>query len=210
MNASDQQPVETEQSDLIELGRRLYDLALIRSSDEAITDPRGNPIGWLLDTRIPMLDSKCFQDVGRALVSRLNSRNVDQVLGFGFGSYAIVCSILSGSSDGTIRGGFIREKRKAHGRRRIIEGPVDRSKPIVLIDDILNSGRSALNAIERAESDGFKVAGLMTLFNFTWSGGRQKVEERGVWVDSLLDLNLRNAVVSSSSDSGSDGQSTRS
>ncbi|NND71387.1 MAG: orotate phosphoribosyltransferase [Rhodothermales bacterium] len=205
----DQQQRETEKGSLIELGRRLYDLALVKSSDETITDPRGNPIGWLLDTRIPMLDAACFQDVGKALVARLNAKNVDQVIGFGFGSFAIVCSVLSGSEDGSIQGGFMRERRKPHGRQRLIEGPVDRSKPIVLIDDILNSGRSAIKAIARAEADGFQVNGLMTLFNFTWSGGRQKVEERGIWVDSLLDLNLRNAVVSSSNDSGSDGHSPR-
>lgn len=180
------------EEDLIKLGRKLYDLALVRSSDETLTDPRGNRIGWLLDTRTPMLDSECFQQVGRALASRLESKNVDQVLGFGFGSYAIVSSILSGCIPGHVCGGFIREQRKSHGRRRIVEGPVVRSKPVVLIDDILNSGRSAIKAIDLAESDGFSVVGLMTLFNFTWSGGREKIEERGIWVDSLLDLNLRN------------------
>ncbi len=31
----------------------------------------------------------------------------------------------------------------------------------------------------------------MTLFNFTWSGGKARLEQQGLWVDSLLDLNLR-------------------
>lgn len=192
---------------LITLGRKLYDLALVRSSDETITDPRGNKIGWLLDTRTPMLDSECFQQVGRALAGRLEAKGVDQVLGFGFGSYAIVSSILSGCEPGLVSGGFIRERRKTHGRRRIVEGPVVRSRPVVLIDDILNSGRSAIKAIDLAESDGFSVVGLMTLFNFTWSGGREKIEDKNIWVDSLLDLNLRSTDTTSdtSNDSLSDG-----
>ncbi len=204
--------LDASQDDLIALGRQLYDLALVRSSDETITDPRGNKIGWLLDTRIPMLDSACFQRVGRALSERLAEKQVYQVLGFGFGSYAIVSSILSGCEPGIVKGGFIREHRKSHGRRRIVEGPVDRSKPVVLIDDILNSGRSALKAVDLAESDGYSVVGIMTLFNFTWSGGKEKIEQRNIWVDSLLDLNLRSTESADGSDrltdSHSDGHAT--
>ncbi|MBE2187265.1 MAG: orotate phosphoribosyltransferase, partial [Rhodothermales bacterium] len=47
--------------------------------------------------------------------------------------------------------------------------------------------------------DGFRVVGLMTLFNFAWSGGKARLEADGVWVDALLDLNLRSG---GSSDSG--------
>jgi orotate phosphoribosyltransferase len=38
----------------------------------------------------------------------------------------------------------------------------------------------------------------VTLFNFTWSGGRTRLEADGLWVDSLLDLNLRDGGRSSS------------
>ena len=45
-------------ADLVDLGRRLYEQALVRREQELITDPRGQPIGWLLDTRIPMLEGR--------------------------------------------------------------------------------------------------------------------------------------------------------
>ena len=72
-----------------------------------------------------------------------------------------------------------------------MEGPLDRNRPIALMDDILNSGRSAARAVSLLRSDGFRVAGVMTLFNFTWSGGRARLEGDGLWVESLLELNLR-------------------
>ena len=185
-------------ADLVELGRRLYELALVRREQEHITDPRGNPIGWLLDTRIPMLNGQTFKEVGRVLVDRLQVKGIFQVAGFGFGSYSIVCSVLSASETPAFSGGFVREQRKPHGRRRMVEGPLDRSKPVVLLDDILNSGRSARRAISLLRNDGFEVVGLITLFNFTWSGGRAQIEAEGLWVDSLLDLNLRENAPSSS------------
>lgn len=184
-------------SDLVDLGRRLYEQALVRREQELITDPRGQPIGWLLDTRIPMLDGRVFNEVGNVLADRLRSRDVHQVAGYGFGAYSMVCAVLA--ADGApFAGGFVREHRKPHGRRRLVEGPLDRSRPVVLLDDILNSGRSASRALSLLRNDGFNVVGVLTLFNFTWSGGRTRVESDDVWVDSLLDLNLRDGTKGSS------------
>ncbi|HMB92945.1 MAG TPA: hypothetical protein VKP65_18995 [Rhodothermales bacterium] len=180
-------------ADLVDLGRRLYEQSLVRRDQEYITDPRGQPIGWLLDTRMPMLDGEMFREVGLVLSERLRSKEVYQVAGYGYGSYSMVCSVLASEGEPAFKGGFIRETRKPHGRRRLIEGPLDPSEPIVLLDDILNSGRSAAKAISLLRSDGFTVAGLITLFNFTWSGGRTRLEADGLWIDSLLDLNLRDS-----------------
>ena len=188
-------------TDLVELGRRLYDRSLIRREDEHITDPRGQAIGWLLDTRIAMLDGPTFKEVGTVIAERLLARGITQVAGYGFGAYSMVCSVLSAPGEPAFRGGFVREQRKPHGRRRLVEGPLDRSEPVVLLDDILNSGRSAARALSLLRSDGFEVVGLMTLFNFTWSGGRTRLANEDIWVDALLDLNLRGGTRSSSDSS---------
>jgi orotate phosphoribosyltransferase len=178
-------------TDLVELGRTLYEKALVRREDELITDPHGQPIGWLLDTRMPMLEGEVFREVGRVLAERLRAKDIEQVAGFGFGSYAMICAVMSAPAAPPFNGGFVRERRKPHGRRRLVEGPLDRSKPVVLLDDIINSGRSAMTALNLLRGDGFNVVGMMTLFNFTWSGGRSRLEAQGIWVDSILDLNLR-------------------
>ena len=106
-------------ADLVELGRRLYDRALIRREDELITDPRGQPIGWLLDTRIPMLDGELFSEVGAVLTRRLRDQDVHQVVGYGFGAYPLVCSVLSGPESDAFKGGLIRDERKEIGRAHV-------------------------------------------------------------------------------------------
>ncbi|HLT47249.1 MAG TPA: hypothetical protein VK002_08480 [Rubricoccaceae bacterium] len=186
------------ESALTRLGHALYQRALVRREDEPITDPRGQPIGWLLDTRTPMLDGALFAEIGTVLSERLRTRGVEQVAGFGYGAFPMVCAVLAApvgvGADGApapFAGGFIRERRKAYGRRRLVEGPLDRRRPVALVDDILNSGRSAARAVALLRSDGFQVAGVLTLFNFTWSGGRARLEGEGLWVESLLELNLR-------------------
>ena len=180
------------ESALAKLGHTLYQRALVRREDETITDPRGQPIGWLLDTRTPMLDGEVFAEAGAVLAERLRARGIDQVAGFGYGAFPLVTAVLPhGTAERPFAGGFIRERRKPYGRRRLVEGPLDRARPVALMDDILNSGRSAARAASLLRSDGFQVAGVMTLFNFTWSGGRSRLEGDGLWVESLLELNLR-------------------
>jgi len=180
----------TSSDSLAALGRKLYARALVSRDQELITDPRGQPISWLLDTRIPMLDAELFQEVGQVMAKRIADRKVHQVVGFGFGAYAMVCAVLS-QPGYTFKGGLVREARKSHGRRRLVEGPLDRSKPIVLMDDILNSGRSAARALALLRSDGFQVVGVQALFNFTWSTGKARLEAEHLWVDALLDLHLK-------------------
>ena len=179
-------------TDLAHLGQRLYEQSLIQREQEDITDPRGRSIGWLLDTRIPMLTGTMAQEVGQVLAHRLRIRKIYQVAGYGFGAYSMVCSTLAIPGEPALRGGFIRKERKTHGRRRLVEGPLTPAEPVVLLDDIVNSGRSALRAVAMLRGEGYDVAGMITLFDFTWSGGRQRLEASGLWVDSLLDLNLRN------------------
>ncbi len=188
----------SSRAELIEIGRKLYEEALVRREDELITDPRGQPIRWLLDTRVPTLDGELFTEVGSVIAERLRERGARQVVGYGFGAHPLVCSVLAVSEGDEFKGGLIREERKEHGRRRLVEGPIDADQPVVMVDDIINSGRSASEALRLVRSAGFAVDGLLTLFNFTWSNGQDRIEAEGLWVDSLLDLNLQEGTGSGS------------
>ena len=189
-----------------ELGRELYERALVRREDEEITDPTGQPIGWLLDTRMALMEGDLFQEVGSVIASELVDRGVRQVTGYGFGAYPVVCAVLASEEGRHFSGGLIRSQRKRYGRKRLVEGAVDEEMPVVLLDDILNSGRSAEKAIGLLDREGYSVSGLFTLFNFTWGGGKSRILSQGLWVDTLLNLNLRDEDKNPSAQSDSMGR----
>ncbi len=173
------------------LGQRLYRLSLVHPERDVLTDPNGVPVKWLLDSRIPMLDGAIAQAVGHLLAERLRARGIRQVAGFGLGAYPVVCATLSAPGKPEMCGGFVREGRKGYGRRRIVEGPITKTEPVMMLDDILNSGDSALRALRLLQGEGFRVHGILTLFEYTWSKGRSRLEAQGLHVDALLGLNLR-------------------
>ena len=83
---------------------------------------------------------------------------------------------------------FIVRKPKGYGTNKLIEGIelTDKNR-IVLIDDVLTTGKSVLNAIDIIESCGAKVEYVMIVVDRE-EGGREVLEGRGIYVDSLFKL----------------------
>ncbi len=183
------------------LSEEIYDMALVSGEDERIIDPEGGEVDWLLDMRIPLLDGGIASRLGNLVAERVRMSGCRQVAGYGFGGNAIVCATIHADGYPHLLGGFIRLKRKPHGRRRIIEGPLNPRLPVVLLDDLLNSGATALHALYKLRREGFQVVGFFTIFEFTWGKGREKLEQEGLWVDTLMELAL-NQKNTGSSDSG--------
>ena len=172
------------------LSQEIYDMALVSAKHEAIIGPDGRMVDWLLDLRIPLLNGSVTRRLGSLIADRLRQTGCRQVAGYGLGGNAMVCSIINAEGYPPLMGGFIRSERKSHGRQRLIEGPLDPHLPVVLLDDLLNSGDTALHALGRLRDEGFQVVGYFTIFEFTWGEGRAKLEETGLWVDTLMELTL--------------------
>ena len=190
----------TQAASIAALGQQIYDLAIVVSEEEFLVDPSGEPVGWLLDTRVPMLHGHVARQVGQILARRVRALGVNQIVGAGFGAYSMVCATITSPGHPAIRGGLIRPERKPYGRRRIVEGPVRRDRPVVLLDDILNSGDTAIRTLRSLQEDQFMVAGYISIFEYSWNDGRDRLEREGLWVDSILRLNPGKAD-STSSDS---------
>jgi orotate phosphoribosyltransferase len=57
-----------------------------------------------------------------------------------------------------LRGFLVRKQSKTHGMGNLVEGPVESGSTVVIVDDVVTSGGSSLQAIEAVESLGCKVA----------------------------------------------------
>jgi uridine monophosphate synthetase len=73
---------------------------------------------------------------------------------------------------------------KGHGSGNRIEGDYHRGERVVLLDDVISSAQSKLEAIEVLEAEGLEVADLVVLVDRE-SGGREEVERRGVRFQAL-------------------------
>jgi orotate phosphoribosyltransferase len=78
----------------------------------------------------------------------------------------------------------VRKAAKAHGTGRRIEGCFAEGMEVVVIEDVITSGGSALEACRAVEAEGGKVLAVLALVDRE-AGGRERIEEAGYPVIAL-------------------------
>ncbi|MCJ1777754.1 orotate phosphoribosyltransferase [Mammaliicoccus sciuri] len=68
---------------------------------------------------------------------------------------------------------YVRSKSKGHGKGNQIEGALSKGKKVVVIEDLISTGGSSINAVEALIEDGAEVLGVFAIFTY----GIQKAEE---------------------------------
>ena len=97
-------------------------------------------------------------------------------------AYAIAAASFS---DGPALDAFtVRKEAKLHGTQRLIEGNLAAGASVVVVEDVITSGSSALRAIEAVTAEGGSVAGVLAVVDRE-QGGREKLEAAGFSVRSL-------------------------
>jgi len=97
-------------------------------------------------------------------------------------SYSLAyASALAGKP---IRAFTVRKEAKAHGTGKLIEGPFLPSDRVVVVEDVITTGGSALKATEAVRNAGATVIGVLALVDRE-EGGRERIEAAGYQVRSL-------------------------
>lgn len=73
----------------------------------------------------------------------------------------------------------VRKEPKEHGRGRVIEGPFQPGASVVVVEDAITTGGSALRALEAVRKAGGKVLGVVALVDRE-EGGRERLAAEGV------------------------------
>lgn len=100
---------------------------------------------------------------------------------------ATATSVVSFLEGKPIPGFIIRKEPKGHGTGAWLEGRKN-LKPgaqVVIVEDVVTSGGSSIKAIKRAEEEGLKVLGVVTLVDRE-EGGRENIEAEGYWLKSIF------------------------
>jgi len=98
-------------------------------------------------------------------------------------SYAI--AYTSATTTRPLRAFTVRKEPKAHGTRQQIEGPFKPGDRCVIIEDVITSGSSALNAIAAVRSAGGIVEGVLAVLDRQEYGSRAIASSAGVPVHCL-------------------------
>ena len=72
---------------------------------------------------------------------------------------------------------YVRASAKEHGRKNLIEGKVESGQSVVVIEDLVSSGKSSLAAVQALRDGGFKVNGMGAIFSYGFEHAKKSFEE---------------------------------
>jgi orotate phosphoribosyltransferase len=84
---------------------------------------------------------------------------------------------------------YVRPEPKGHGLKNQIEGNINEGSSIVVIEDLISTGKSSLNAINALKSEGYNVMGMLSIFSYNFQFANKKFEQENISINSLSDYN---------------------
>ena len=149
---------------------------------QRITLSTGRESTFYFDCKPVTLSSDGAPLVGDAFLDKLTQlpQPVTAVGGRTLGADPIVgAMMLRAKEHGQhLEGFYVRPKAKAHGTKRRIENAQPAGTAVVIVDDVVTTGTSAIEAIDAAETAQCIVVGVIALVDRQEEGGAEKIQAR--------------------------------
>lgn len=147
----------------------------------------GKKASYYLDCRQVTLDAQGARLVGEGMLELLADDLPDLVGGMAIGADPITAAILTlaGTRGLALRGVMVRKEAKGHGTGRFVEGPYKEGESVAIVEDVVTTGGSSLQAIERCEAVGLKVARVLAIID-RLERGREAFADRGYELTTLF------------------------
>ena len=84
---------------------------------------------------------------------------------------------------------YVRPRPKSHGRQNQIEGKLETDQKVLVIEDLISTGKSSLNAVNAIKKEGVEVLGMLGLFDYGFDLARENFKEEEIQLYTLSDYN---------------------
>lgn len=82
---------------------------------------------------------------------------------------------------------YVRPEAKKHGQKNQIEGVLNYGQKVLVIEDLISTGKSSLNAVKALKSNGAEILGMMALFTYGFSLSFDEFERENIKLKTLSD-----------------------
>jgi orotate phosphoribosyltransferase len=158
----------------------------VRHGDFTLASGRKSDL--YVDARLTTMSPEGLSLIGPLGLSAIRDRGwrPDSAGGLTLGAdpVAYALSYASVLAPPLVRAFSVRKEPKQHGTQKLIEGPFRSGDSVIVVEDVITSGTSALRAIDILRQSGAIVLGVLTVIDRE-EGGRETLQEAGVELISL-------------------------
>jgi uridine monophosphate synthetase len=152
---------------------QLYDIGCLLFGE--YVQASGATFSYYIDLRKIISNPQVFQQVLQAYVAILKNLEFDRIAGIPYGSLPTATGLSLLLNRPLI---YPRKEVKAHGTRRVIEGNFEAGETIVVVDDVLISGKSAIEGAQKIQSADLVVKDIVVFIDHE-GGVKDKLQARG-------------------------------
>src|SRR5919204_6961126 len=117
---------------------------------------------YYVDAKRAILRPVGFAALAELVAARARDWDATAVGGLTMGADAPACAALAGGAD--VKAFFVRKETKQHGLQRRVEGPPLRHDDrCLIVEDVVTSGGSTIQAIEAVRAEGLDVCGVISV-----------------------------------------------
>ncbi len=80
---------------------------------------------------------------------------------------------------------YVRPKPKDHGLSNQIEGFYEKGRKVLVIEDLISTGKSSLQVVDVLRKEGVEVVGMVSIFNYGFTVATKAFENANVKIQSL-------------------------
>ncbi len=161
----------------------------VTAEKQKIISASGRESNWLFDFRRILMQPAVLEEIAEHFLDRYKEKYPFQIgcLEVAGIPLATGLSFALYKKEYPVNAFFIRKSRKKRGLLNMVEGEVDNTK-VILVDDIINSGKSFIRQVEVLESFGKKVDTVFSVLRFRDISFYEYFEKKGIKVESLFTL----------------------
>jgi orotate phosphoribosyltransferase len=138
-----------------------------------VTLTSGATAQYYVDVKRAILRPAGFAALAELVAGHAREWNATAVGGLTMGADAPACAALAGGAD--VVAFFVRKETKAHGLQRRIEGPLlEPGTRCLVVEDVVTTGGSTVQAIEAVREAGHEVCGVVTVLD-RLAGGAEAI-----------------------------------
>ncbi|MDR2224287.1 MAG: orotate phosphoribosyltransferase [Flavobacteriaceae bacterium] len=91
---------------------------------------------------------------------------------------------------------YVRPEPKKHGRQNQIEGQLEAGKSVIVIEDLISTGKSSLQAVDALKENGATILGMAAIFTYEFQVAEDNFKNAGIELTTLSNYTslLENAV----------------
>jgi len=175
---------DTMKKQLIQL---IYEKAFKYSEEPVFKLVSGRMSNYYFNCKAVTLHPEGMYLIGNIIFDMIQDAHVRGIGGLTLGADPIADAVAYTSylKKKPIEAFVVRKTAKSHGTMQWIEGNIQEGDRVVIVDDVITTGKSTIEAIIRARETGLHIVKVITLVD-RQEGGKENIEALGYKVDAVV------------------------